>query len=171
VNTPAALGAVGYTTNLFPSMTLGCGAPGNNITSDNISPLHLIHLKRVAFGVRDVEAPKAETVRVSRETTARATIEEVVDRFLGKKPAPKIAEPVKSAAATAPRLASYAELEPKAAPQPAAPSPPKPVPFVCEDDVRAAIRGNSRIVVGKKTIVTPSARDLAEANDVFVPGD
>src|SRR6266850_3906455 len=28
VNTPAALGAVGYTTNLFPSMTLGCGAPG-----------------------------------------------------------------------------------------------------------------------------------------------
>ena len=32
VNTPAALGAVGYTTNLFPSMTLGCGAPGNNIT-------------------------------------------------------------------------------------------------------------------------------------------
>src|SRR5206468_2820277 len=36
VNTPAALGAVGYTTNLFPSMTLGCGAAGGNITSDNI---------------------------------------------------------------------------------------------------------------------------------------
>ncbi len=52
VNTPAALGAVGYTTNLFPSMTLGCGAQGNNITSDNISPLHLINLKRVAYGVQ-----------------------------------------------------------------------------------------------------------------------
>ena len=57
VNTPAALGAVGYTTNLFPSMTLGCGAAGGNITSDNISPLHLINLKRVAYGVRDVAAP------------------------------------------------------------------------------------------------------------------
>ena len=48
----AALGAVGYTTNLFPAMTLGCGAPGQNITSDNISPMHLINLKRVAYGVR-----------------------------------------------------------------------------------------------------------------------
>ena len=57
VNTPAALGAVGYTTNLFPAMTLGCGAAGNNITSDNISPLHLINLKRVAYGVREVAAP------------------------------------------------------------------------------------------------------------------
>jgi acetaldehyde dehydrogenase (acetylating) len=56
VNTPAALGAVGYTTNLFPAMTLGCGAQGNNITSDNISPLHLINLKRVAYGVREVTA-------------------------------------------------------------------------------------------------------------------
>src|SRR3989442_178026 len=34
VNTPAALGAVGYTTNLFPSMTLGCRAAGGHITSD-----------------------------------------------------------------------------------------------------------------------------------------
>src|SRR2546422_7430991 len=61
VNTPAALGAVGYTTNLFPSMTLGCGAAGGNITSDNISPLHLINLKRVAHGVRDVSAPPPRT--------------------------------------------------------------------------------------------------------------
>src|SRR5579862_7198567 len=61
VNTPAALGAVGYTTNLFPSMTLGCGAAGGNITSDNISPLHLINLKRVAYGVREVSAPPART--------------------------------------------------------------------------------------------------------------
>src|SRR6266852_3685461 len=61
VNTPAALGAVGYTTNLFPSMTLGCGAAGGNITSDNISPLHLINLKRVAYGVRDVAAPPPKT--------------------------------------------------------------------------------------------------------------
>jgi acetaldehyde dehydrogenase (acetylating) len=71
VNTPAALGAVGLTTNLFPSMTLGCGAFGNNITSDNISPLHLVNVKRVAWGVREVEAqPDAGNAARSREETA-----------------------------------------------------------------------------------------------------
>jgi ethanolamine utilization cobalamin adenosyltransferase len=44
----------------------------------------------------------------------------------------------------------------------------KPVGFVCEDDVRAAIHANSKILIGKKTIITPSARELAEAGDVFV---
>jgi hypothetical protein len=39
---------------------------------------------------------------------------------------------------------------------------------VCEDDVRAAIRSGRKIVVGEKTIVTPSARDLGEAQKVFV---
>lgn len=49
VNTVAALGSVGMTTNLFPAMTLGPGAVGGSITSDNISPLHLVNIKRVAF--------------------------------------------------------------------------------------------------------------------------
>ena len=49
VNTVAALGAVGLTTHLFPSMTLGCGSWGNNITSDNIGPQHLINVKRLAY--------------------------------------------------------------------------------------------------------------------------
>jgi ethanolamine utilization cobalamin adenosyltransferase len=39
---------------------------------------------------------------------------------------------------------------------------------VCEDDVRAAVQAKSKIVVGKKTIITPSARELAEANDIFI---
>src|SRR6187399_320973 len=93
VNTPAALGAVGYTTNLFPSMTLGCGAQGNNITSDNISPLHLINLKRVAYGVRDVapSPPVNANLRTEqRSQTARAgekraVVENVVDQWLGTK--------------------------------------------------------------------------------------
>lgn len=49
VNSPAAIGAVGYTTGLDPSMTLGCGSYGGNITSDNIGPVHLINIKRVAW--------------------------------------------------------------------------------------------------------------------------
>jgi acetaldehyde dehydrogenase (acetylating) len=162
VNTPAALGAVGYTTNLFPSMTLGCGAAGGNITSDNISPLHLINLKRVAFGVRDVAAPapKAASVAAASYTSdTRGQIESVVDQWLGRRN-PTPAMPV------APPLSSYTELQP--AKPIAEKKETKPVGFVCEDDVRAAIQANSKIVVGKKTIITPSARELAEASDVFV---
>ncbi len=49
VNTVAALGSVGYTNRLFPAMTLGPGTLGGSITSDNISPLHLLNFKRLAF--------------------------------------------------------------------------------------------------------------------------
>lgn len=154
VNTPAALGAVGYTTNLFPSMTLGCGAAGGNITSDNISPLHLINLKRVAYGVRDVAAPPPST------TPKRAAIEQVLDQWLGARSVGAAQAP------TAPPLSSFKELEPSR--PKAEKKEPTLAGFVCEDDVRSAIQGNSKITVGKKTIITPSARELGEANDVFV---
>jgi len=49
VNTVAALGSVGMTTALFPAMTLGPGTLGGSITSDNVTPMHLVNLKRVAF--------------------------------------------------------------------------------------------------------------------------
>ncbi|MGO9640180.1 MAG: aldehyde dehydrogenase family protein [Candidatus Acidiferrales bacterium] len=55
VNTSAVHGSTGYSTNLFPAMTLGCGAPGGNITSDNIGPQHLFNIKRVAWESRAVE--------------------------------------------------------------------------------------------------------------------
>jgi len=40
--------------------------------------------------------------------------------------------------------------------------------FVCEDDVRAALKAGRKVVIDEKTIVTPSARDLGEAQKVFV---
>ncbi|MBA3805453.1 MAG: aldehyde dehydrogenase family protein, partial [Acidobacteria bacterium] len=49
VNTPTTHGAIGFSTALPPSMTLGCGSWGGNVTSDNVSPLHLMDIKRVAF--------------------------------------------------------------------------------------------------------------------------
>ncbi|MGE3165149.1 MAG: aldehyde dehydrogenase family protein [Planctomycetota bacterium] len=49
VNGPTTQGSVGYSTNLSPSMTLGCGTMGGNITTDNIGPQHLINIKRVAY--------------------------------------------------------------------------------------------------------------------------
>ena len=62
VNTPTTHGSIGLTTGLDPAMTLGCGGPGGNITSDNISPRHLLNLKRLAYELRPAVAssPRAE---------------------------------------------------------------------------------------------------------------
>lgn len=57
VNTNSALGAVGYTTGFAPAMTLGPGAWGGSSTSDNITPLHLINLKRLGREIRRYEDP------------------------------------------------------------------------------------------------------------------
>ena len=54
VNTSATLGGIGATTNLFPAMTLGCGAVGGSSTSDNIAPQNLFNLRRIAWGVREL---------------------------------------------------------------------------------------------------------------------
>ncbi len=59
VNTPAALGGIGATTKLFPALTLGCGAVGGSASSNNISPLDLINIRRVAW---DAERPPHKTV-------------------------------------------------------------------------------------------------------------
>ena len=63
VNTPAALGGIGATTGLFPALTLGCGAVGGSSSSNNIGPMDLINIRRVAWdtGERpDGPAPAAD---------------------------------------------------------------------------------------------------------------
>jgi acetaldehyde dehydrogenase (acetylating) len=60
VNTPGALGGVGATTNLLPALTLGCGAVGGSSSSDNVGPLNLINVRRVARGVRELAELRAE---------------------------------------------------------------------------------------------------------------
>ena len=55
VNSPTTHGAIGLSTALAPSLTLGCGSWGGNITSDNISPLHLMNVKRVAFETTSID--------------------------------------------------------------------------------------------------------------------
>jgi len=49
VNTGGTHGAIGYTTGLEPALTLGCGTWGGSITADNVTPLHLINIKRLAY--------------------------------------------------------------------------------------------------------------------------
>ena len=58
VNTPAALGGIGATTGLFPALTLGCGAVGGSSSSNNISPMDLINIRRVAWGTAEVSKPQ-----------------------------------------------------------------------------------------------------------------
>ncbi|MFT4543173.1 MAG: acetaldehyde dehydrogenase (acetylating), partial [Planctomycetota bacterium] len=53
VNGPTSQGAVGFSTNLMPAMSLGCGPQAGNITSDNITAKHMVNLKRVAQTRRD----------------------------------------------------------------------------------------------------------------------
>ena len=48
VNGPTSQGAVGYSTNLAVSMSLGCGPQAGNITSDNITARHMVNIKRAA---------------------------------------------------------------------------------------------------------------------------
>lgn len=83
VNTPAALGGIGATTNLFPALTLGCGAVGGSSSSNNIGPLDLINIRRVAWGVRDI-APSGGHNTTKHAVTSDALIDELVNRILQK---------------------------------------------------------------------------------------
>lgn len=60
VNVPASLGGIGAETALFPALTLGCGAVGGSSSSNNIGPLDLINLRRVAWGNEKPEPPQPE---------------------------------------------------------------------------------------------------------------
>ncbi len=65
VNTPTTHGSVGMTTGLDPAMTLGCGGWGGNITSDNISPKHLLNIKRLAYQTQPAKGSPASPSRLS----------------------------------------------------------------------------------------------------------
>ena len=167
VNTPTTHGSIGLTTGLDPAMTLGCGGFGGNITSDNISPRHLLNIKRLAYELRPAtsNSPSAGAA-VAQPAPAQATgissaaLSARIDQYLktrGFAPAARPVMAVPAVPSTAPSKLTVS------------PSPPveKPVGFVCEDDVRQAIRAGQTLVISDKSIVTPSARDLGDAQGVF----
>ena len=86
VNTPSSLGGIGATTCLFPALTLGCGAVGGSSSSNNIGPLDLINIKRVAWGVKELEelrdsgAPERSAGRVD-DALLRSLVEQIVRRL------------------------------------------------------------------------------------------
>jgi acetaldehyde dehydrogenase (acetylating) len=73
VNTGTTFGGIGATTGIQPSMTLGCGSYGNNITSDNIGPQHLMNIKRVAFGIREMPQPSVKRQDAVQEVAERTS--------------------------------------------------------------------------------------------------
>ncbi len=117
VNTPTTHGAIGFSTALPPSMTLGCGSWGGNVTSDNVSPLHLLDIKRVAFETRPVKSVRPSASAAATRSSAspqptqqprqpqvvvgaggkinREEISAIVDKFLaGRRPEqPALATP------------------------------------------------------------------------------
>ena len=171
VNTPTTHGSIGLTTGLDPAMTLGCGGWGGNITSDNISPRHLLNIKRLAYEVRP--ALKTRT-SADMPRSAPQTIPALDNPSPRLPKAPAGSEPSGIPAQTlAARIDSFLESRGYRAPADTGgvrPQPTAQIPaaFVCEEDVRAALKAGRKVVIDEKTIVTPSARDLGEAQKVFV---
>jgi acetaldehyde dehydrogenase (acetylating) len=190
VNSPTTHGSIGLTTGLDPAMTLGCGGYGGNITSDNISPRHLLNIKRLAYEItpavvraeaRPPEAkatalPKAPVVEVPGGIAAESLARRI-DQFLASRgysaPADRgtssFSSP-SSPAVVAPTVSAPAPPSPAVGSSSAAATAPpaeKPTDFVCEDDVRQAMRQGRKILIGERTIVTPAARDLGEQHRIF----
>jgi acetaldehyde dehydrogenase (acetylating) len=173
VNSPTTHGAIGFSTDLAPSMTLGCGSWGGNVTSDNISPLHLMDIKRVAYEVRPVTVPAnysasasvAATPVPSKPVIERAAIAALVQQFLSARK-PQTEETGKAKAENAQQQATVQSVPPAVKPA-ASVNNHQPVDFVCEDDVRRALQAGQKIYINAKTILTPSARDLGQTHEIF----
>lgn len=179
VNTPTTHGSVGLTTGLDPAMTLGCGGWGGNITSDNISPLHLLNIKRVAYELRPAAAIAAapglrQDPMSDSGSSLRPAVPERVRTLDASTLASRIDGFLASRGITRDAVVTVGRDGPLGEPS-LAPSPPvevehagPAVDFVCEDDVRQAVRAGRRIRLAARAIVTPAARELGDTHDVFV---
>lgn len=179
VNSPTTHGSIGLTTGLDPAMTLGCGGYGGNITSDNISPRHLLNIKRLAYEIVPavVQASRPAPAVVAPPGLPRAPSIPVPSGLAAEPLARRIDQFLASRGYMQTGSSEAAAAQP--GPQPSPPdagafrssAPPvteKPADFVCEDDVRQAIRQGRKITIGERSIVTPAARDLGEQHRLFV---
>lgn len=165
VNTPTTHGSIGLTTGLDPAMTLGCGGYGGNITSDNISPRHLLNIKRLAYEVRPRPGARPHGTPTAAASAPVSGAPPLPQPPARPSPLPVSADQVRDGLE---RVLAGRGGAPSPAP-PAAPSlPSAPAEFICEDDVRRAIREDRRLLVGPRTIITPAARDAGTASGTLV---
>ena len=169
VNSPTTFGAIGLSTGLDPAMTLGCGGFGGNITSDNISPKHLLNIKRLAYEVASVPnrfersaghtaLPATPRVKAADLGISANVLNQHIEQFLGSRGYRQSSgRPAASVGATGDKPSQQ---------RPAGVTD-VPLEFVCEEDVRLALRDGRKLTVSERAIVTPSARDLAERTDVL----
>jgi acetaldehyde dehydrogenase (acetylating) len=148
VNTPAPHGSIGITTNVFPSMTLGCGAAAGNITSDNVGPQNLINIKRLAYAARQPQeafempidfnaAPGAPAGAPAPGPIERSAVAAAVERYLASR-----GMPVAAPAASAPSSASVTQA-------------PQPVSFVVSNIVDRYL-ASRRVPVAAPPVVASS---------------
>jgi acetaldehyde dehydrogenase (acetylating) len=171
VNSPTTHGSVGLSTGLDPAMTLGCGGYGGNITSDNISPRHLLNIKRLAYEVAPVVS------RWDRPAGSGSGIGEAAARVTGagtqRLPSAPSRDPTPSgisADALSKRIDQFLGAHGFGGgsnPSHTKPADQTPLDFVCEDDVRRAIQAGRKLLLSERAIVTPAARDLGEEHRVF----
>jgi acetaldehyde dehydrogenase (acetylating) len=176
VNTPTTHGSVGLSTGLDPAMTLGCGGYGGNITSDNISPRHLLNIKRLAYEVTPVvsrwDGPGARPAAARAGSAALPlapsrqpapggisadALTKRIDQFLGSRGFRSGPDQI--------AIRSGSDLNPVAIGSGS--GSPAPLDFVCEEDVRAAIQAGKQLILAERAIVTPAARDLGEQHRIF----
>jgi acetaldehyde dehydrogenase (acetylating) len=171
-----------------------------NITSDNVGPLHLLNIKRIAYAVRTPAEAFPDAHSSAPSPIARTAVVSAVERFLANRgvaapavpAASKPAKPIdtrhiaasvvdrflnaRATPAGQPASTCGCSTKPAATPEPAA-APPAAKPaeqpvaitdFVCESDVRDAVKQLKKIFIGPKTIVTPAARELAAQHDILV---
>ena len=98
VNTAGSLGGTGAITGLQPALTLGCGAVGGSATSDNVGPMNLINIRRVAFGLKELPELResagqgsslscdtyAQSAEKSMSALSRADIEAITKAVLSR---------------------------------------------------------------------------------------
>src|SRR3954464_14105779 len=171
VNSPTTHGSVGLSTGLDPAMTLGCGGYGGNITSDNISPRHLLNIKRLAYEIAPVvsrwdrmgsayrgSAAASETAPglpalpprppaptgISAEALSRR-----IDDFLGARGFRPASADTPSGGSVTGVEASDSRRRVQAGQNQASQTA---LDFVCEDDVRRAIQSGQKLVVSERAI-------------------
>ena len=178
VNSPTTHGSVGLSTGLDPAMTLGCGGFGGNITSDNISPRHLLNIKRLAYELAPVvsrwdqaagaPAPAAAASPALPSAPAREpmpagisaeALTRRIDQFLGSRGYKSGVRSGVGSGASPETTGSRPGSDLLQA--------EKPLDFVSEDDVRSALKAGKKLVVAERAIITPAARDLGEEHRVF----